>query len=371
MRILTKALSALLLASLHSPIAKAAEDKVLIVVSGEGQDQGKTRPGFEIDELSQAYLIFRANGLEVEIASPKGGPVEADKYNPQEPFNARLLADAAAMKQLAATRSTADLKAEDYAAIYIVGGKGAMFDLPRDTALKSLLADAYQRGAVIAAVCHGPAALKDVRLADGSLLVAGKQVTGFTNEEEALFGKRWRAEFPFLLEDALRADGARWTEAPLMMPWLAVDGRLITGQNPYSTTDVAEALVKALGRQPVARERYRDERTMALVGELLEGKSDAVTSRLAGARNDYHVELIGMLGYYQLQAAETDAAVRDALTVMQLAVPYMPMPELKLAIAQAHHRLGESAPARRLVQQLLDAKPDMQEAKQLLQEIDS
>ena len=132
-------------------------------------------------------------------------------------FNAALLADADAMRVLADTRATRDVKAADYAAVYVVGGKGAMFDLPRDTALTSLLADAYERGAVVGAVCHGPAALVDVRLRDGTPLVHGKTITGFTNEEEALFGKRWAKEFPWLLEDRLVAQGAQWQEAPLMM----------------------------------------------------------------------------------------------------------------------------------------------------------
>ena len=104
--------------------------------------------------------------------------MEADPYNPKEPFNAALLADTQAMRMLAATRSTREVKAADYAAIYVVGGKGAMFDLPRDAALASLLGDAYGRGAVIGAVCHGPAALAEVRLRDGTPLVQGKAVTG-------------------------------------------------------------------------------------------------------------------------------------------------------------------------------------------------
>ena len=95
---------ALLLATAATPLHAAKADRILIVVSGEGRDQGKTRPGYEFDELSQAWLLFRDNGLEVEVASPQGGPVEPDKYNPDEPFNAQLLADAAAMAQLKTLR---------------------------------------------------------------------------------------------------------------------------------------------------------------------------------------------------------------------------------------------------------------------------
>lgn len=362
----TGCLLALALAVFSPPLHASESGKILIVVSGEGRDQGKTRPGFEMDEFSQAYLIFRDNGFSVDVASPAGGAVEADKYNPDEPFNARLLADAEAMRMLSGTRATRDVRAGDYAAVYIVGGKGAMFDLPADPALKILLADVYQGGGILAAVCHGPAALVDVRLADGSLLVSGRTLTGFSNEEEAIFGKRWAKEFRFLLEDAMRERDAHWQEAPLMMPKLVVDGRLITGQNPYSTPALAEAIVKATGRTPVARDPWRDEASMALVQRLLAGQADEARSELAANRAQFHVELIGMLGYYQLQAAQNDAAERDALSIMQLAEPYMAEPKLKLAIADAHWRLGDASQARALTNGLLETHPDMDEARVLL-----
>lgn len=363
-------LGALLCFAVVLPAHAAVPGKVLIVVSGEGRDQGKTRPGYEFDELSQAWLIFKANGLQVDVASPQGGAVEADKYNAQEPFNAALLGDAEAMRTLGATRSTRDVKAADYAAIYVVGGKGAMFDLPRDNALASLLAEAYMQGAVIGAVCHGPAALVDVKLGDGTILVAGKAMTGFTNEEEAVFGKRWAKEFPWQLEDALRGRGARWQEAPLMMAKVVVDGRLVTGQNPYSTPGVADAIVRATGRTPVTRTPWRDELTMALAARARSGDVRGAADALAQDRERYHVDLLGMLGYYQAQAAGGNDDLRHALTLMQLAMPYMAQPQLKLGAAEAHLRLGEREQAKSLVQQVLAGKPDMAEAKALLQRID-
>jgi len=229
----------------------------------------------------------------------------------------------------------------------------------------------YDRGGVVAAVCHGPAALVDVRLADGSLLVAGRKLTGFSNEEEAIFGKRWAKEFRFLLEDAMRERGARWQEAPLMMPKLVVDGRLITGQNPYSTPAVAAAIVRAAGRTPVARAPWRDEKSMALVERLLAGEADAVRRALAEHRADYHVELIGLLGYYQLQSATTNDAVRDALEIMQLAEPHMPQPQLAVGIADAHLRLGDAVRARALLEAVLATQPELPEAKALLARINA
>ncbi|MBD9478757.1 DJ-1/PfpI family protein [Pseudoxanthomonas sp. PXM02] len=363
-------LSGLLLAATTTPLHASETGRILIVVSGEGRDQGKTRPGYEFDELSQAWLIFKANGFAVDVASPQGGAVDADKYNAQEPFNAALLADTDAMRTLADTRKTGEVKATDYAAIYVVGGKGAMFDLPQDRALRTLLADAYDHGAVIGAVCHGPAAFVDVRLGDGTLLVQGKTMTGFTNEEEALFGKRWMKEFPWLLEDRLRGDGAHWQEAPLMMSKVVVDGRLVTGQNPYSTPGVADAIVRATGRTPAARTPWRDELTMALAAEARDGRVQDVATALAKDTARYHVDLLGLLGYYQAQAATGDDNVRHALQLMQLAMPYMTAPQLKLGAAEAHLRLGERDQAKALVQRVLAAMPDMAEAKALLQRID-
>lgn len=353
------------------PALAQAADTVLIVLSGEGRDAGQARPGYEFDELSQAWLIFAANGLAVEVASPQGGAIEADKYDPEAPYNAALLADAEAMRRLADTRRIADLRAGDYAAVYVVGGKGAMFDLPRHRPLQRLLAEAWENGAVVAAVCHGPAALVDVRLGDGSALVAGRRMTGFTNAEEALFGKKWAAEFPWLLEDALRERGALWEEAPLMMPRLVVDGRLVTGQNPYSTTAVAEAIVSGLGRIPVARSPWREEASMALVERLRGGDAGSAAEALALAPGQYHAELIGILGYYQAQAAGDDAAqLRLALQTMLLAMPHMSEPLLALAAAEAHLRLGERPLARRLVLQVLEAAPGMAQAEALLKRID-
>ncbi|WP_315386083.1 type 1 glutamine amidotransferase domain-containing protein [uncultured Stenotrophomonas sp.] len=361
----------LLGASLFAPPVVRAAEKVLIVVSGEGRDAGRTRPGYEFDELSQAWLIFKANGLEVDVASPQGGAVEADKYDPKEPFNAALLADTAAMSQLADTRAIAQLRPADYAAIYVVGGKGAMFDLPASRPLQRLIATAWQNGAVVAAVCHGPAALAGVTLADGSSIVAGRRLTGFTNEEEALFGKKWAAQYPWLLEDALRSRDAQWSEAPLMMPHVVVDGRLVTGQNPYSTVGVAEAIVRGLGHTPVPRTPGRDERAMQLVEQLRGGDVRGATTTLQRSTDQFHVELIGMLGFYQAKAAADNLAeLRPALQTMELAMPYMAEPQLKLGVAEAHLKLGDRVRARILVQQVLDAVPGMEQADALLKRID-
>lgn len=363
MNVLHALIAAALALSLPAQASEAR--RALIVVSSQGRDAGKTRPGFEMDEFAQTWLILRANGFVVDVASPAGGQVEADQFDPKESFNAAVLADAEAGRQLAATRRTDAVAAADYQAVLVMGGKGAMFDLAGDAALHRLLGQVHADGGVVAAVCHGPAALVEARLPDGSLLVADRAVTGFSLEEEAVFGKKWAPQFRFALETALREAGAHWREAPLMMPRVVVDGRLVTGQNPYSTAATAEAVVRALGRTPVARTPWRDELTMALAERALAGDVAAVRTELAAQPTRFHTALLGLLGYYQLQAAANDAAVRDALTLMQLARPYMAEPELPLGIAEAQWRLGETAQARETLAAVLAKHPDLTQARDM------
>jgi putative intracellular protease/amidase len=336
--------------SLAAQAAPAAPrtNHVVLVVSSAGRDSGRTHPGFEMSELSQAWLIFTRNGFRVTIASPTGGAVEPDKFDRQSEHNAAFVADKEAISQLAATRRTASLDAAEFDALMVIGGKGAMFDLPRDTALARLAGALYDRGGVVSAVCHGPAGLLRARTRDGQLLLAGRAVTGYTNEEETVFGKQWRASFPFLLEDEARRIGARWEESPLMMPHVTVHDRLITGQNPFGTPGASEAVIRVLGRTPVARTPWKEEAAVYAAQELLTQEPSVARRNLAAQYKAVQVEILGLLGYYQLQAATTDADVQRATFLMELASPYMPAPELSLALASAYRRLGRPGDARAL-----------------------
>ncbi len=271
------------------------------------------------------------------------------------------------MRKLASTRSTNGLTSSDYAAVFVIGGKGAMFDLPKDAALKRLLVGTYESGGVVAAVCHGPAALVDVRLTDGTLLVSGKRVAGFTNEEEAMFDGKWAKDYPFLLEDALRQRGGRFAEADFMLPFVHTDGRIVTGQNPYSTAPAVEATLRAMGRTPVARTPFTDERSLLLVVRFLDGEVDWAQGELAAKADRHDPALISKWGYYRAQDPVADhRAVADGLAVMELAAPYFQDPRLELGMAEAEHKLGRTAQARRRAEKLLAHQPDMEEAKKLI-----
>lgn len=123
------------------------DKRIVMILSGYGEAKGKKAPGYEFDEFSKAYLVFNENGIQVDIASPKGGAVEADEYDPNKPYNARVLADNSILAKLKNTLAIYTLNAYDYDGVFIVGGKGAMFDLPKDNALQTLIADIYQQQA--------------------------------------------------------------------------------------------------------------------------------------------------------------------------------------------------------------------------------
>jgi putative intracellular protease/amidase len=328
--------------------APTRTNHVVLVVSSAGRDSGRTHPGFEMDELAQVWLVMTRNGYRVTIASPSGGPVVADPFNPAIDHNAAFLADAQAVTQLAATRRTASLDAAEFDALMVIGGKGAMFDLPVDTALARVAGALYDRGGVVSAVCHGPAGLVRARTRDGRPLLAGRAMTGFTNEEETVFGSKWRSQFPFLLEDEARRIGARWEESPVMMPHVTVHERLVTGQNPFGTSEAAEAVVRVLGRNPVPRTRWKTEAAVFAARDFLAQEPAVARRAMASQWKTLQVEAIGMLGYYQLQVATTNSDVQRATTFMELASPYMPQPRLSLGLATAYQRLGRITEARAL-----------------------
>lgn len=352
----------LLISTLEVQAATSAK-KVLMVLSSNGQ--GEEKPGYEFDEFSKAYTVFKDNGIAVDIASPKGGSIEADNYDPDKPYNAKVLVDTAIMAKLNNTMATHTLDAKSYDAVFVVGGKGAMFDLPNDTALQSLIAQIYKQEGSVAAVCHGPAALVNVKLEDGSYLVANKALNGFTNEEEKLFGKKWINDFDFMLEDKLIERGGLFQSSKIMLSHVAVDGRLITGQNPTSTVDVATALVKSLGLTPVKVEPDLEDSTMAVVAKFLDGDKSALET-LNNNQSQYHIPLVGMYGFYYLKVAGTQLESEQSLALMMVAQEQLNNSTLDMTIAKTQLQLGQIENAKATLNQLIAAKPDFKPAQDML-----
>lgn len=356
-----------LFAQQGTPVKK----KILIALSAYGKGDGKIRPGFEFDEFSQAYLIFKANGLAVEVTSPKGGRVETDEYNKNKPYNKEVESDPVAMAMLQNTIPTSNIKPENYAAIYIVGGKGAMFDLPFDPSLQEIIQKIYeQQNGIVAAVCHGPAALVNVKLSNGNYLVSNKIMTGFCNDEEQKFGKKWKEEFPFLLEDKLIKRGVKYERSDAMLPQLSIDGQIITGQNPFSTTLLAEQVVKSLGLNPVKRAQYKDEKSMHLLKKALAGQMNWAREELKQHYASYDTLLIAVYGYYKLTNANGNKQeITDGLTISELVSEWVYNENLRYAMAKGYLALENNVSAKKLLQEIKTKTPSFKEAQTLLEQI--
>ena len=167
--------------------------------------------GYELTELARAYYVFKANGFEVDIASPLGGkpPVVIDDDD-MGVFDFAFLNDTEAQQKANNTRAIHEVNPEEYDAIFFAGGKGAMFDFPENKAIQAIVRDYYESNKVVGAVCHGPAALVNVTLNNGRPLLENKTVSGFTNAEELLLISDAKAIFPFLLQDKMIAQGANF-----------------------------------------------------------------------------------------------------------------------------------------------------------------
>jgi len=383
MKTTVKFILGILMLALYSPAAaqlkhtggKAANagNRILVVVSSYGKDSGKVRPGYEFDEFSQAWLVFKANGFTMDVASPKGGSTKPDEFNKNKVYNKTVLADKDAMASLENTIPTVKLDPSHYTAVYIVGGKGAMFDLPFDPSLQDIITSIYQKkNGVISAVCHGPAAFVNVKTDGKKYLLDGKTVTGFCNAEEEKFGKKWVKDFPFLLEDKLKSRNAVYEQAQVMLPNVIVSGNLITGQNPYSTTWLAEEVVKALGRQPVKRTLYPDENSMYLVKKAVAGEFEWAKTELSKNKAAYDMELIAAYGYYRvIDEKAGNKETQLALNIIELVTPYMYKDVLELERAKGHIRLNEKEKAKEILQVLVKKEPTMEKAATLLKEVES
>lgn len=227
--------------------------RVLIIVTNANQyDKMGFRTGLWLSELTHFWDVLEKAGHRMDIASPSGGfvPIDPESLILSEIADTAGVGgavsehyrDRAFMDHLNNTLSVSDLSARDYDAIYMTGGHGVMFDF-RTPALAKLTADFFESGKIVSAVCHGPAGLLDVKLRDGSYLIADKDVTGFSwTEEEA--AKRDDA-VPYSLEEEMKRRGAKYSKATIpFVPYVREDGLLITGQNPASAHRVGEAVVK-------------------------------------------------------------------------------------------------------------------------------
>jgi putative intracellular protease/amidase len=228
--------------------------KILMVLTSHDQ-LGNTgrKTGFWLEEFAAPYFVFKDAGVEVTVASPKGGqpPIDpkSDLPENQTEAMARFKRDETAQKALARTVRLEDVKAEDFDAVFYPGGHGPLWDLAESAASIALIESFYNAGKPVAFVCHAPGVLRHVTF-QGEPLVTGKRVTGFTNAEEEEV--QLTNVVPFLVESELKRLGALFEKVRNWEPFAIIDGRLVTGQNPASSTSAAQALLKVLAGEQAA-----------------------------------------------------------------------------------------------------------------------
>jgi putative intracellular protease/amidase len=223
--------------------------KVLFVLTSHSElgNTGK-KTGFWVEEFASPYYAMADKGVDIAIASPKGGqsPIDPQSEAPdaQTAATKRYYADAVLKEKVAHTKKLADVNAADFDAVFYPGGHGLMWDLYDDKNSIALIESFWAAGKPVAAVCHAPSALLNVKDKNGELLVKGKKVTGFTNSEEE--GVQLTNVVPYLLEDELKARGGSYSKGSDWSSYVVEDGMLITGQNPASSEEAAKKLLSLL-----------------------------------------------------------------------------------------------------------------------------
>ncbi len=221
--------------------------KILFVVTSHS-DLGNTgeKTGIWIEEFAAPYYFLHDKGVDITIASPAGGaaPIDPKSTDPNAQTEAtkRFYSDPATQDRLAHTVKLSTIKAGDYDAVFYPGGHGPMWDLAEDKTSAALIATFLDSKKLAALVCHAPVALQHVVDSNGTLVIKGRNVTGFSNSEEA--GVKLTDVVPFLLEDMLKAKGGHYQKGPDWQSFAIQDGLLITGQNPASSIAVAEKLLQ-------------------------------------------------------------------------------------------------------------------------------
>jgi putative intracellular protease/amidase len=223
--------------------------RVLIVLTSH-EELGNTdkKTGFYLPEVTHPYEVFEQAGFEVDFVSPKGGKAPMDGVDLEDPINKAFLEDGAKVAKVENSLTPSEIDPNRYDAILYAGGHGTMWDFPNHQELAQIATTIYEQGGIVGAVCHGPAGLVNIKLADGTYLVAGKTVACFTNEEEAVV--QLSDVVPFLLESKLIERGAIHTKAGNFEPHVVVSDRIVTGQNPASAKGVGDRMVELLQQIP-------------------------------------------------------------------------------------------------------------------------
>lgn len=224
--------------------------KILIVVTSVSMyESGKLETGLWLSELTHIYHLAKTEGYDITIASPKGGetPIDPESLKPMvlDDITKSYWADSSFRALLEHTKSLSGVAEQEFDCVYLAGGHGTMYDFPNDTILQNIIRKHYENNKIVSAVCHGVGGLLNVKLSNGDYLIKGKTITGFNWFEESL--ARRKKEVPFNLEKALKERGSDYKKAFFPMTSnVLVDGVLITGQNPFSSKEIAKVVMQQL-----------------------------------------------------------------------------------------------------------------------------
>ncbi|MEH6346084.1 MAG: type 1 glutamine amidotransferase domain-containing protein [Bermanella sp.] len=241
-------ISTSLILLLVTATSHASRDTRVLIVLTSHTELGNTgeKTGFWLPELTHPYYEFKKAGFTVDVASIQGGmaPLDSKAFDEADEYHQIFLNDAELMAKVMRSIPLSKINPDDYQAILFSGGSGPMWDFPDNKDINRISAAIYQSNGIVSAVCHGNAALINIKLADGSLLVKGKRVSAFSNEEEADLGTT--EIIPFLLQDKLIERGAIYVQGKAWQENVVVADRLITGQNPASAKKVAQSIIERL-----------------------------------------------------------------------------------------------------------------------------
>ncbi len=232
--------------------------KILIAVTNaDTYANGSLKTGLWLSELTHFHYLAKAQGFEITIASPKGGntPIDPESLKPAllDKLSKEYLADESFMNLLSHTKSLKEIAGEKFDCVYLTGGHGTMYDFPHDATLQKIIGEHYEMGRIVAAVCHGVGGLLNVRLSNGSWLIDGRALSGYSWFEEWL--ARRNTAVPFNLEAELKKRGAVYRKALIPLTSKAVeDGNLMTGQNPFSSKALARKVMDRLAKLEAAGE---------------------------------------------------------------------------------------------------------------------
>ena len=347
---------------------KNSNKKVLIVVTSNDQLADGSPAGYYLPEVIDFYHVLNRFNIEATIASPKGGmaPMYSRKFYLQNTRYQTQLLKTGLLELLDNTVKIKDIDPEDYDAIYFVGGFACLFDFPNNKKLASIGADIYDNNGIVAAVCHGPSALLNIKLSNGEYLIANKTVTSRTIEEDTRGGeitkKTVLTQFPFLIEQALIEKGAKYTKANRGAPHFVVYERLVTGQGPSATKNVAISVVELINEMDILsiQEFSKVIEEKGIQEALIQYKDHKLSAKNAILISENEINNLG----YDLLSADK---LSEAIEVFKLNVNEFPeSANVYDSMGEAYLKSGNTDSAIINYEKSLKLNPDNINAKKII-----